>query len=73
MKKYTVILIYPDYLADNYGEEFYIAHVEAETTSRALALAQKYAFESNGGANFPEDFALCAIFHGHLEDVSHLN
>jgi hypothetical protein len=39
--KYTVLLLYPDYVADTFGHETYLAHVEAEDTKEAIDLAQQ--------------------------------
>ena len=78
MKKYTVILIYPDHVAENYGEEFYTAHVEAKTPKQALAKAREKALADNSLSSDPEsddycnpvDFACVAMFEGHHDDVN---
>ena len=46
-KRYTVILIYPDTVADQYGEDFYWAHVSAENPASALTKARAEVFYVN--------------------------
>jgi len=41
MKRYTVLLMRPDYVADGFGEDTYLAHVRAETPTAAITLAQQ--------------------------------
>ena len=40
MKKYSVLLLYPDYLADTYGEDTYYGWVEAFSVAHAISKAQ---------------------------------
>ena len=78
MKKYTVILIYPDHVAENYGEEFYTAYVEAKTPKQALAEARAKALTDNSLSSDPEsdnfcdaaDFACVAMFEGHHDVIN---
>lgn len=75
MKAYTVLLIYPDYLASQYGEEFYMESAEAETPKEAVAKVQQMAVETNipNGDNEgdidPVDFAVVAVFEGVVQSV----
>ena len=41
MTRFTVLLLRPDYAADNFGEDTYLAHVRAETPTEAITLAQQ--------------------------------
>ena len=41
MKRYTVLLMRPDYVADGFGEDTYLAHVRARTAKDAISLAQQ--------------------------------
>lgn len=75
MKPYTVILMYPDYVADDYGEN-YLAHVDATDPTEAVKVAQRQAMKENG--NEPDDdgfdreaaaYAPIAVFDGHLRDL----
>lgn len=76
MKPFTVILLYPDFLSDNYGQETYIAHAEAVNPEDAAHAAQLQACGANREApedpDFaidPDDFFVLAVFDGHLEDL----
>lgn len=73
MKPYTVILMYPDYLSENYGEESYAAHVTAVDGDAAVLAAQIDAVAQNTDdgedppCEDPTDFAVIAVYAGHLE------
>jgi hypothetical protein len=74
MKKYTVILLRPDYLADDdsggFGQDVYMAFVEANTTRGAVGRGQRQVFRAdttNGlEPNSPDDYALIVVFPGHI-------
>ena len=40
MKKYTVLLLRPDYVADDFGTDTYLAQVEADSVGAAVLAAQ---------------------------------
>ena len=40
MKKYTVLLLRPDYVADDFGTDTYLAQVEADSAGAAVLAAQ---------------------------------
>lgn len=77
-KLYTVILIYPDHIATNYGEEFFTAYVGETTPQRAVRRARAKALAANElssdpkSENYcnPKDFAVVAVFHGHHDNVN---
>jgi len=64
MKKFTVILLYPDYLSENFGHDVYTAHVDAAGPGMAIRRAQEMATTKE----FVKDFHPIAIFHGHQEN-----
>ena len=66
MNKYTVVLLYPDYIEDGHGKETYIDFFEADTPEEAAALAMREAGEVNGNIP-PEDFLPIAVFAGEAE------
>jgi len=76
MKKYSVLLLYPDYLAGNYGEDTYYAHVEAPDVKSAQLSAQKEVVRENmidieyDGDMRPEHFAVLLVVEGHHYDLS---
>lgn len=40
MKKYTVLLLRPDYVADGFGTDTYLAQVEVDSADAAVLTAQ---------------------------------
>ena len=70
MKTYTVLLMYPDYLAEpHYGEETWLWVGEAHNAGQALARAQCDARDNNGESE-AEDFAHVITFEGECLDVA---
>lgn len=65
MTKYTVLLLYPDYLAEQYGDDTYLAWEYADSAETAIICAKASASEEHG-----EDFGVLAVFKGHLKDLS---
>lgn len=61
---YTVLLILPDYIANQYGEEYYSAWVKARTPKAAAHKAQLLATEAMPEANDPADFLVVATYSG---------
>ncbi len=47
LKPYSVLLLYPDYIADAFGQETYFTHVDAVDPAEAIAIAQAQAFNEN--------------------------
>ena len=77
MKKYTVLLLRPDYIADEFGMDTYLAHVEAASVGAAQAQAQVEARDSDQELddddddwNDPTDYHVQCVFEGHLDDLS---
>lgn len=65
MIKYTVVLLYPDYMTGNFGQDVFVAHVEALDTDQAISSAQDKAFDANASACMDShDFALVVMFGG---------
>ena len=63
--RYTVVLIYPDYIATQYGEEYYIGVTEAEGPESAVPLVQQLAMDANlEECEYKEDFAMVSVFEG---------
>ena len=68
--EWTVLLLYPDYMSDNYGLETYLDVVEAVDPREALRLAQTNAQASAGEdvVSDPTDFACVFCARGsHLD------
>ncbi len=73
MRKFTVLLLYPDYIASNYGPETYLAHVEAKDRVGAieqgqLQAASDFYTEFDTDDSVAADFFPLAVFEGHLEE-----
>ena len=65
MKTYTVILLYPDYIAENFGEEIFIDITQAELPAIAVEKVRKIAIAANADYKIdPEDFLPIAVFEG---------
>ena len=82
MKKYTVLLLRPDYIADNYGEDTYMDHVNAESVEQAQAAAQKRAavfdcpeYDADNETKQEldlvnhKDYAVLMVIEGHHNDI----
>ena len=70
MDKYTVILLYPDYIADEFGKETYTGWVLARTVEEAIAITQREAAQDAGrDCEAENDFLAVAVFEGHLRNI----
>lgn len=78
MKKYTVLVLRPDYTASDYGQDTFLAHVEAIDVLTAQETAQEEAYRGDfPGIDMDEhdpvsssaDYFVLAVFEGHLNDV----
>ena len=72
--KYTVILLRPNYVADTFGQDTYMDHVEATTPAGAVDEARARAVSFDYGADLSEavldDYFALAVFAGHLDDLN---
>ena len=67
MQIYTVILLYPDYIASNYGQEHYIWQGEADSPFSAALEAQQFLaseYNSDDSTSDPDDFYVVAVIEG---------
>ena len=77
MKKYTVILLYADYMTDNYGQDTWMDTVEAESVDEAITAARKRLLaDQNRGEepeaeleNGPDDLFVIAVIDGEHQDI----
>ena len=73
---YTVVLLYPDYIANEFGYETYIGTVYAEFPQNAVHKIQQRAAKANIGPDdddtdvAPVDFHPLAVFKGDCEQVA---
>jgi hypothetical protein len=73
---YTVILLYPDYASDTYGQETWCGHVQAVDAGAALEAARDEMIAENKklGLEFEsrDDLFPIALFQGKHDDLSSL-
>lgn len=70
MRKFTVILLYPDYLAENFGQEIYTAHVEAVSPADAVQKAREKAATDEWDDEVASDFYPLFVAYGFLDNVN---
>lgn len=74
-KKFTVLLLKPDTIADNFGQDTVQLHVTASDVALAQVRAREAAsdLDQEPGETRedvpPEDYHVLAVFEGHLEDI----
>ena len=75
MNDYTVLLLRPDYMADEFGKDTYLAHVsangaqEAQCKAQAEVISVDYEGEPDDGVD-PTDYHVLFVASGHHEDLS---
>lgn len=76
-KKFTVLLLRPDYQTENFGQDTYHAHVEAPCVATAIALARQEAMvaDSHPFEDIPDpdeikDYFVLAAYEGHIQDIN---
>ena len=70
MKPYSVLLLYPDYFADNFGQDTFFTHVEALGPKEAVRTAQHEIQTANQQeVDDPTDFYPLLVIEGHHDDV----
>ena len=73
MKKFTVILLWPDYATDSFGTDTYMTCVEAEDVEHAIVKAQNEAMAGQVSVTDPDDLAVIAVIAviaGERQDVA---
>ena len=68
MKAFTVLLLYPDHVAETFGHETYLDHRLAKDAKTAIFRAQKTRAEEHN--TDLDDWHCLACFEGHLDDVN---
>jgi len=67
--KYTVLLLYPDYMTEDYGQETYLAWVDASDPNDAVKKAQARVAYENDATDSRDDFFVLLVAEGHITDV----
>lgn len=68
--KFSVLLLYPDYLATQYGEETYFTHVGAATVAEATQAARAEAVDGQQCSCDPADFVPLLVVKGWHKDLN---
>lgn len=70
MQKYTVLLLYPDYMNEG-GVETYLAHVTALSRADAITEARIEARDLDGNSECDDgdDFAVLMVMSGHIAEI----
>lgn len=66
---FTVILLYPDYACDTYGDTF-MTSVGAKNTVAAVIAARQEAIDGVEADCDPEDFQTVAVIAGQHDDIA---
>lgn len=70
MKKFTVILLYPDYATDNWGQDTWMGTVEAQDTNEAILFAQRQCHADTKGVVIGlADLFVLAVIAGEHKDI----
>lgn len=75
--KYSVLMLYPEYMTENFGDESYLAHVVAASVEDAMRMAQEEAYAAGASRweledpqGDPDDFMVLLCVKGHVNDLS---
>lgn len=75
-EQFTVVLLKPDYVADNFGQDIAVLHIDAPDVESAETRAQEQyrdAYCKNSDEdiedNPAEDYHVLAVFKGHLHNI----
>lgn len=66
---FTVLLLYPDYIASNFGHETYMCTVNAPDAREAITLARTQAMQANETCDDGEDFHVLLVIAGEHNDI----
>lgn len=73
MKRYTVLLLRPDYAAATYGRDTIMLHVNAKSAIGAVREARKAAEEIDDHCNSPgegDNYYPLLVADGHIYDIT---
>ena len=68
--KYSVLLLYPDYIANDFGSDTYYTFVVAATPREALDKARQSCLKVCPDINDPVDLFCLLLIHGHKHDMA---
>ena len=67
-KPYTALVLRPDYMATNYGQDTFLAHVEAASPAQAQRIARREAAAADRSEVSSEDYYILLLIEGHHDD-----
>lgn len=67
MEDFTVLVLRPDYAAQNYGQDTFLAHVSAATVAQAQKAAKKEAADADREPD--DDYFVLLALRGHHFDI----
>jgi hypothetical protein len=70
VKKYTMLLLRPDHVADGFGPDTYLAQVEADSAEGAVLAAQKEVTEMDDLDLSPTDYHPLITIEGWHDDIT---
>lgn len=71
MKPYTIILLRPDYMTDDFGHDTFTDHVEARDIDLAIKTAQLQACHADQNTvSKKDDYYPLAVFEGHHRNLA---
>lgn len=65
---YTALVLRPDYMATNYGQDTFLAHVEATGPAQAQRIARQQAASADHSEESSEDYYILLVIEGHHFD-----
>ena len=68
IQSYSVLLLYPDYIADTFGETYY-DFVRARSPRQAVKISQTRCVSSNELNADPNDFVCLLVTKGHNQGL----
>ncbi|MCK9521180.1 MAG: hypothetical protein M0R74_19480 [Dehalococcoidia bacterium] len=69
-KKFTVVLLRPDYIADEFGKDIFSDYVMAYGPDGAIAQARKHVVESDGvSEEWAEDYHALVVYEGYQQSL----
>ena len=66
MDNYSVLLLYPDHMAENFGQDTYLTHVNARNPRHAIEVAREQVRAQDVD---PADFHPLLVCRGWIEDI----
>lgn len=68
VRPYTVLVLRPDYMVANYGQDTFLRHVNATSPLQAQRIARRQAANADRSEAFSEDYYILLTLEGHHYD-----